>query len=303
MTVSIILPTFNGASRGYLDKAIKSVLDQTYSNFELIIIDDGSTDNTKEVCQPYLLDKRVLYYYQVNKGLSAARNSGIKLAKYEYLSFLDDDDLFHRDKIKKQVNLFNKSSNPSLGLVYTFLEIIDTKDLCIEFQGKPPIKNTYEKLFYGNAFFAPSSVMIKKKVFDHIGLFDEALLSCEDYDLWFRLSKDFEIDCIKEYLTLYRKHSNSLSRDLEKLNKYRVKVLEKALNSASKKIKDKKNEFYFLHYMGIAAAYLVANEFGLFRKYYYLALNYGKVTLQWKIKYYLSYFPFIYQLKRSWRPI
>lgn len=212
--VSVILTTFNGATRGYLNEAIESVLSQTFKNFELILVDDGSTDKTKSFCSGYLNDARVKYVYQMNKGLAAARNTGIRHSNGDYVCFLDDDDVWNSGKLEKQVSLFEGSNDPKIGMVFTALEKIDENG---KYQGvnyNPAEGNIYNKIIYcGNVITGPSSVMIKRKALEKAGVFDEFMKSAEDLELWSRIAKEFSIYSIKDPLVKYRIHSNRITHN------------------------------------------------------------------------------------------
>lgn len=211
--VSVVLTTFNGETRGYLRECIESVLNQTFISFELILVDDGSTDNTKLLCANYLNDKRVKYVYQDNKGLAASRNTGIKYSSGDFICFLDDDDVWKADKLKKQIDFFIKSSDPALGMVFTALEKIDGKGVNQGIKYIPVEGGIYERIIYeGNIVTGPSSVMVKKAVLEKVGIFDELMRSAEDLDLWARIAKVYNIYSIKEPLVKYRVHFNRITK-------------------------------------------------------------------------------------------
>ena len=222
-TVSVIIPTFNRAHT--LPRAIKSVLAQSYQNFELIVIDDGSTDETASVFQDY---PYVQYFYQKNKGVSAARNHGLKIAQGKYICFLDSDDAWHKNKLEKQLNIFE--NDPELQACYTDETWIRN--------GKHFNQHKKHKKYSGWIFektiplciISPTSIMLNKSVFSSIGDFDESLPACEDYDLWLRLSLHYPIHFIPEQLiTKYGGHQDQLSRLYWGMDRFRVYALEKIL--------------------------------------------------------------------------
>ena len=221
--VSVVIPSYNDSS--YVKEAIHSVLSQTYENIEIIVVDDGSTDDTKEVLKEY--KDRIKYHYQKNKGLSGARNTGMKLAKGKYISLLDADDLYHKDRVEKQVNFLENSS----GCVFSYSgyrHFYDGKpDELLKLKYKYHSGNVFKKLLRKN-FIAPSGVLFRKDILDKIGFFDESLKSCEDWDYWLRVSHEgLEFSYIPEAITFIRiRKSGNLNdrsfRFLHKIDSLRV---------------------------------------------------------------------------------
>ena len=189
-TVSVIIPTYNRAH--LIGRAIKSVLNQTYKDFELIIVDDSSTDNTEDIVRKYQKkDERIKYIlHKKNRGGSVARNTGIKSSKGEYIAFLDSDDEWLCEKLEKQIRLF--SSMPiKVGVLYcgqyNFDDNIGIERLIsCSFEGDVRIE-----LFRG---WCPSTplLMIRKQCFDVIGFFDEQFSSFQEHDLCLRLSRVYD---------------------------------------------------------------------------------------------------------------
>ena len=223
--VSIIIPTYN---RGWIIKeAIESVLAQNFIDFELIVIDDGSTDNTSEILDSYREDITVLR--QNNKGVSAARNRGLSEASGRFIAFLDSDDLWLPQKLSRQVDFFN--SNPDAL-------ICQTEEIWIRNNVRVNPKKRHKKLS-GMIFerslalclVSPSAVMIKRRLFDEIGGFDETLPACEDYDLWLRISCRYPVFLIDTPLIIKRGgHSDQLSAS-SGLDKFRIKSIKKIIES------------------------------------------------------------------------
>ncbi len=221
--VSVVIPFYNRVE--YLTEAVESVLEQSYQSFEVIVVDDGSSDETAQIQKDF---PQVKYIYQENKGVSSARNLGIENASYEWIAFLDSDDTFHPQKLQKQL-MFHKK-NQELLISYTDeVWIRGDKNVTIpkKFQkvGKDPF---LENLRYCN--IAPSSVMIHRSVFEKIGYFDESFEVCEDYDLWLRIARVYRIGLLKEKLiTKYAGHEDQLSFKHWGMDRFRVKSLEKLL--------------------------------------------------------------------------
>jgi glycosyltransferase involved in cell wall biosynthesis len=215
--VSVIIPTHNRAE--FIADAITSVLEQTYKNFELFIVDDASTDITAEVVSKFD-DKRIHYIrHDTNKGGSAARNTGIRNSTYDYIAFLDDDDEWLPDKLEKQVQTI-LSSIPEVGCVYTGCFRVDkTTGKVIDHIIPTKRGNIDLDLRLQNCVGGSSSVLLKRECLDKVGLFDETLPCSQDYDLWIRLAKEFSFECIQEPLFRYYHHQEKISTNVEVLSR------------------------------------------------------------------------------------
>lgn len=187
--ITAIIGTFNRA--GLLPTAINSVLAQTYENFELLVIDNGSTDNTRSVVESYT-DKRVRYLFNDNPSSSCAapRNLGIKNAQGKYVAFLDDDDIWYPDKLK--ICLQELSKHPDVALICHAQNIISDGEFIRTNICGPWSKDMHERLMYERNFLGPGSVLIKKEIISKVGGFKTRsdYSGCEDYDLWIRLAKE-----------------------------------------------------------------------------------------------------------------
>jgi glycosyltransferase involved in cell wall biosynthesis len=227
--VSVIIPTYNAMS--YLPSAIESVLRQTFSNFELIIVDDGSTDRTVEWASG-LTDARVKVILQDNYGSARARNQGIAIADGEYIALLDADDVWESSKLEKQVRFLDE--NPEIGIVDTWTLLIEDSG---QSTGKIVVSKATKDVWQQLVQFQPvcacdSTPLIRRECFEIVGLFDENLLFLEDLDLWIRLASRFNFGVIKEPLVRYRQHSGSKSSNCrETLLAFR-QIIEKTFESA-----------------------------------------------------------------------
>ena len=235
MNVSAVIPTFN---RGHcLLRAINSVLAQTTPVDEIIVVDDGSDDKTYDLLvKSELLNMRgqlpnIRYLYQENKGVSAARNLGIKEAENEYIALLDSDDAWAETKMERQALKLEKK-NFSCRITHT--EEIWLKD------GQRINPKKKHKKSGGFIFekclplccISPSSVLLHRTLFDDYGFFDEKLPACEDYDMWLRLCAFEEVLFVEEALTIkYGGHADQLSRAFWGMDRFRVQALEKLINS------------------------------------------------------------------------
>ncbi len=226
MQITAIIPTHNRAE--FILQAIRSIQNQSLHVDEIIVIDDGSTDETSEL----LKDEDITYIYQVHGGVSKARNRGIKEAKHEWLAFLDSDDLWHKEKIKEHVSLH--VNNPDLLASFSDEKwirggkiITKKKHLRKE---EPTFLNSLRVCKIGVSTF-----FVHKTVFEDVGLFDESLKVCEDYDLWLRILTKHQIKLInKELITKQAGHKNQLSFTTPLIDSYRVKALQKQIDNKYK---------------------------------------------------------------------
>ena len=222
--ISVIIPTFNRAwcVRG----AVESVLAQRGVEVECILVDDGSTDGTREALEGL----PIRYFHQENRGPAAARNRGIAEARGEYLAFLDSDDLWIRDKSAVQERYLRE--HPDLLLVHCNERWIrNGRHLN---QGKRHVRGGGDQFERSLELccISPSSVMVRRELFDRVGLFDEAASPCEDYDLWLRVTARFPVGFVPDELVIKRGgHEDQLTRRIPHLDYYRMKAIGKALAS------------------------------------------------------------------------
>jgi glycosyltransferase involved in cell wall biosynthesis len=222
--VSIIMPTYNNAH--FLPESLAAILKQTFRDFEIIIVDDGSTDDTETVVQPYRSSIR--FFRKENGGPAAARNLGIKNANGQLIAFLDADDLWLKDKLEIQVNYLNE--NPAVGLVFTDAVRFDAegkfRPSFRETYGYVPSEKMFEQLLFDH-FIAMSSVMVRRRCLEDVGLFDESLTGAEDYNLYLRLAKKYEFGFLDNVMVHVRLHGASLSDNLEQMCEDEIKNLDK----------------------------------------------------------------------------
>lgn len=225
--VSVIIPTFN---RGWtIADAVESVLVQDYRPFELIVVDDGSTDDTEQVLMRYGAEIRVIR--QGNRGVSAARNTGIQHSRGELIAFLDSDDTWRPGKLAVQVAFFRDRPKTL---------ICQTEEIWIRNGRRMNPKQRHRKqsgmIFYDSlslCLVSPSAVMMRRRLFDTIGLFDETLPACEDYDMWLRVSSRYPVFLIDTPLIVKRGgHGDQLSK-IAGLDRYRIQALVKILRSGN----------------------------------------------------------------------
>ena len=228
--VSVIVPTHNAAR--YLPEAIDSVLGQTYRDFEIIVVDDGSTDDTQEVLARYGDQIRVVR--QRNQGSAAARNAGILAARGEFIAFLDADDLWLPQKLERQMPLFGE--RPEIGWVYSDYREFDESGLrtrsFFEREGlRPPPEGWVLLALARDCITWTTTVVIRASCFQEAGLFDGAFPRAQDYDMWLRLAARFPVACAEEVLALYRHYQAQVtSRTRPGLVQYHTwRVLHKFL--------------------------------------------------------------------------
>lgn len=237
--VSVIIPTYNNSQ--YIVEALNSVLLQTYRDFEVIIVDDGSTDNTYKnitgiiTAHPNLLK----YIYQENRGLPSARNIGIKNSCGEYIALLDSDDAWLTNKLEQTIN--NLEENSEISMVYSDMYLVNRQgDILHKWL---QTKNNfcegyiYNQLIKEN-FIIPSSVVIRRRLLDEVGYFDENITYAEDYDLWLRIAEKNKIGLVNHPLVKWRQHDKNMSKNFEKCSKYLIKVFNKQIQ---KNISEKSN--------------------------------------------------------------
>jgi len=231
--VSVIIPTYNCA--GFIKEALDSAINQSFSDLEILVVDDGSTDNTAEVLQSYISKKIIKYFYQDKKGVSAARNLGIRESQGELIALLDADDIWLPDKLSLQIELIEK--NPDICMVFTDAELFDKKGiianslLCVKTnqprdgfiykisQRRPNdgfiLKDDfYNDLLLGN-IIVTQSVLIPKRYIQETGYFDGTLAIAEDYDLWIRLARIGQFLYLNKVTVRCRIRNDGLSGGLD----------------------------------------------------------------------------------------
>jgi len=251
-TISVIIPTYNRSN--LLKRAINSVLNQTFKDFELIVVDDNSADDTKEVVNRFGAgDSRIKYIrHKRNKGGSAARNTGIKHAKGEYIALLDDDDEWLPEKLEKQLNKFSELPS-EYGVVYTGFSFSSESGTKIDIQ---PIYHgrVFEALLEKCILGSPTP-LIKKFCFRKAGLFDEKLPGCQDWDMWLRISKYYKFDFVSKILAKHYVHGQQISVNLRDKISARNRFINKHWFELNKH-----PEILGKHFNRIGILYSLANQ-------------------------------------------
>ncbi len=207
--VSVVIATYNMAR--YLPLALRSALDQTYRNVEILVIDDGSQDDTREVIAPFLGDRRLRYLVQENQGPAAARNRGVREAQGQFIAILDADDIWTREKLEQQIPLFLRSA--AIGVVYSRISYIDETGKELRIADNELFRGHVSGPLLVRNFIGFGTIVVRKECFDRLGGFDESIRMSEDYDLLLRFSTQYEFDYVDRPLLYYREWSGQVSRN------------------------------------------------------------------------------------------
>ena len=273
--VSVIVPVYNVES--YIESTVQSVLKQTYQNFELLIIDDGSPDRSAEICQQFT-DPRLKLIRQANRGLAGARNTGIRHAQGAYIAFLDGDDLWLPDKLEKHVR--HLESSPSVGISFSRSEFIDESGNRSGTYTMPKLTEiTPPDLLRDNPIGNGSAAVLRREVLDAIAFqgdlsgieetfyFDEHFRQAEDIECWLRVAiqTEWQIEGIPDALTLYRVNSGGLSANLLKQFDFLEKVLEKTRTYAPDLIAEWESSAraYLLRYLARSAVRMKSSSMAI----------------------------------------
>ncbi|MEX2144513.1 MAG: glycosyltransferase family A protein [Anaerolineales bacterium] len=210
-SVSVVIPTRNRAQ--YITKALDSVFAQTFTDYEVIVVDDGSSDTTQQILAPYIREKKIQYQFQEPSGVSAARNRGVRLAKAAYIAFLDSDDIFMPIKLEKQMYLFR--DDPQLGFVHCSFSKFDDQgqDLGVRDTSRFRGRIYPQMLHEWSVLMAMPCMLMRTEAILEVGGFDERMVWAEDLDLWRRIARRFAVGVVAEPLVRVRVHSGSTSFD------------------------------------------------------------------------------------------
>ncbi|MBD1921809.1 glycosyltransferase [Microcoleus sp. FACHB-831] len=226
--ISVIVPVFNGEIT--IRDTIESVLNQSFSDFELITIDDGSQDSSLDIISQ-IPDSRIKVFSYSNAGLAASRNRGLAQASGEYISFIDADDLWTQDKLEAQLNAL--IDNPQAGVAYSWTDYIDDSSQFLR-RGSHISANgdVLEKLLLVNFLENGSNPLIRREAFNSVGNFDESLPAAQDWDMWLRLAARYHFIAVRSPQILYRVSASSMSANVFRLEAATLQVFEKAYSSA-----------------------------------------------------------------------
>ena len=223
--VSVILPVYNGAR--FVRESIDSVLAQSFSAYEVVIVNDGSRDESEDVVRPYLSRANFKYLAQANQGVAAARNAGIRLADGELVTLIDQDDLWLPDKLELQVGYMD--AHPEVGLLHTRVGFIDADSRAMEQMWPGWVRDCAgwrtDKQLAGNPI-APLTAMFRRSCLDAVGLFDPACAPADDWDLWLRISRQAQLGFLEAVTGLYRYHDSNESKNILKMKLAEIRVVE-----------------------------------------------------------------------------
>ena len=280
--VSVVIPAYNAMA--FLPTTLDRVLKQTFTDFEALIIDDGSTDCIVAWAST-VADNRVHLISQKNKGVSVARNTGIEHAKVEYTAFLDADDLWEPTKLEKQVYCLN--SNPEIGIVYTWTLLVDEVEAPMDIKYNSIHEgNVWQQILVEDIVCSGSSAMVRRGCFEVCGMFDPALSSAADFDMWTRIAANYQFSVIKEFLLFYRRSSNGMSRNHLKMIEDLCLTFEKRFKSISPDLMHLKDVAYGLMYRNLAWENMYEGNYKEADRYcqrsltYYSAIRYQKKYIQ-----------------------
>ncbi len=289
-TVSVIIPTYNYAR--FIGEAIESVLAQTYPIAEIIIIDDGSTDETEDVVAEF--GEKVRYIKQENSSVSVARNNGAKNASGDFLAFLDADDAWLPEKIEKQIAKFREDEQ--IGLVHCGMREFDSETretlrLHLEEGEEGWVADDLLLVDRPVIIGRGGAIVVSREAFETVGGFDTEFLQpgSEDWDFCYRIARKYKVGFVPEILVDYRNHGGNYTKDAKVMEHSMKLYLEKAFKTNDKNILQLRRKSYGNLYMEIAAIYLRAGDYGQFGKHLLKSLwftpgNYSrlmKFPLRW----------------------
>jgi glycosyltransferase involved in cell wall biosynthesis len=276
MLVSIVIPTYNRAE--LVERAVHSVLSQTYPDLEVIIVDDASTDNTRERIKALQqVDHRILYFrHNSNRGPQAARNTGVQAAKGEYIAFLDSDNEWLPRKLERQMALFSHKAD-SLGVVYCgYSKVSAGGEVLNEYA--PRYRGLVYKQTLGDWLTDTSTLVVRKHILEKIHGFDENIRAYQEWDLCIRLARVCTFDFVPECLTFYHQHNlPSISKDhfrdangyLDMVDKYRPEILHEC---GRKTLSE--------HYLSTGRLFILADRFDLARAFFLKSIRYNPLNIK-----------------------
>jgi len=287
--VSVIIPTFNREK--LIIRSINSLLNQTNQDYEIIIADDASTDNTAEVIKSLKNDKIRYFRLEKNSGQCVTRNKAIKIAKGEYIGFLDSDDEWLPEKIEKQLAVFETSIDPDLGAVYCgFIEKDEIKNQTSIINRDNLKGNIYGSLLRGFCPSTPTMFLVKKKALEKVNGFDENLPTFVDYDLWLRIAKEgFTFDYVNEPLIVKYEHAGAqIAKDPSKRKKGLELFLEKWGHEILKNAGKKGYNRFRRNKIEVLVKSVLENPGENYRKNMIKSIGLLYQARSWKIKFYLK---------------
>jgi glycosyltransferase involved in cell wall biosynthesis len=258
-TISVVIPAYN-AERTILD-TVASVQQQTFSDFEIIVINDGSTDRTLELVQG-IQDERVKIFSYENGGLPVARNRGISRAKGEFIAFIDADDMWTSDKLELQLVLLQQ--HPEAGVAYSWSRFMNKQgELSYVVDDRYIEGNVYEKLLLNNFLNNGSSLLVRREAIESAGEFDPTLKSCEDWDFYLRLAAKWSFVLVPKPQILYRQSSTAMTSKIDVMESAALITIEKAYQAAPPNLQYLKGQSLARLYQYCTRQYLERSTSGM----------------------------------------
>lgn len=224
--VSVVIANYNMAQ--YLPLAVRSVLAQTYSNVEVHVVDDGSTDSTKKVMHEFDEDPRVNYHWQPNRGQASAKNKGVRESNGDYVAFLDADDMWMPRKLEKQLPLLEASERT--GVVYSPFTYMDAMSNPLPTPPRQYYRGRISGQLLIDNFVGFNTTVVRRSCFDELGVFDESLPMGIDYDLWLRFSTRYEFDYVEESTMYYRIWPGQMSTNYRRRFECALRIMNRFLS-------------------------------------------------------------------------
>jgi glycosyltransferase involved in cell wall biosynthesis len=259
--VSVIIPNYNYEK--FIAATIESVLSQTYENIEIIVVDDGSKDNSLKVLERFGEKLRVIQ--QKNAGVSAARNNGVQNSTGEFIAFLDADDIWLPEKLQRQIERFNADSE--VGLVHCSMTLIDPQDQPIDENRNGQegwVSTEFLRFERGVVVGASSTALVKRSIFDEIGGFDVCLSTAADWDFCYQVSRKYKFGFVTEPLVLYRMHGTNMHGNIKAMEHDMLLGFEKAFAENSEDLQKIRKECYGNLYMTLAGSYYQTKNYSKF---------------------------------------
>jgi glycosyltransferase involved in cell wall biosynthesis len=252
--VSVVIPTYR--HRDYVAAALASVEAQTFRDFEIVVVNDGSPDDTEAVLRPWIDRGAIRYVAQENRGQAAARNRGIELARGEFVALLDDDDLWLPDKLAWQVEYLR--GNRDCGLVAGAAEVMDESGMAL--RSTPDLGDVgFERLLEGNCLLSPGQALVRRSALDRAGGFDPAVWGADDWDLWLRIALADRVRITGRVSLRYRKHAANASADMGRMLRNCLSVVERNVGRADASRRRRLRRDAHRYVFGYAGTRLIAS--------------------------------------------
>ena len=273
--ITVVIVNYNYGR--YLGKCLDSVFAQTYRNIEVIVVDDGSTDNSLEVLQPY--SERILLVQQGNKGVSAARNVGLAKSRGQWIAFLDSDDTWRPEKLQEQSNYFQ---DPAVGMVFCGLEFTDDSGRRLGYT-RPLLSGDFLLqlvTFTSPAIGGGSTAIVRSECLRRLGVFDEQLSTAADLDMWVRIAAQYEIRAVPAPLVKYRCHSTSMHLKVPLFEHDNYRLLTNVFSNPSfARVHNLRRQSFGKFYMILAGSYFQQTNWGRSIYCAFKALSYWPLEL------------------------